>query len=942
MKFAQLAAKKKTLLGLIAYASGACVIDQGLKRLIPGAEGLEASAVTGGLLVRALPAAGDFLKGVYGKFGDLWFSHWQVQAKEEHDADAREQQTRFNHDLELQVGRTLAALVRRWAGDQDTAIAKIVSPLPEALETVDGTVPRWVRAAESVDVRTDDGFLIDIALGRPGGSLAPAVSASGWSALLRELARASEVAPTDVGYDTLWRRLGEFLQQEFPGQFYVDIKRALQDHPEAWAAMEYRIDAVVLEHVLETQRGVKATSHEVAQTHRDVLDIGARCASRLARSERQLKRLSETTSELGKLLQQAKEDLVALKVRPPLDLLPIDAVDGRTTRLHYTSRRVPHVGRKPLLETLKGFLAAAGGGTWKRFAWWLLTGPGGIGKSRLALELGLEVERDWAWDAGFFHKDSHATFPADQWKAWRPSRPTLVIFDYAAERPSEIGTAMRALHVLDQRGLLGYPVRFLLLERDHASARLVQGLTTERAQEEANAIANSAFGGEDTLHWHHEVPPLSDHELLDVVQHVLARKKREEDFPREGVLALLRRADARGQRLLPAGNPLFAAILAEALLEHGMDSVRGDTTEQLLRRLLANEKRHWQAAKADAGHINWLVLATLLRDAVPARNEWPGTLATLLPSLDEVREDVCELLSSYTPPLARGQGGMRPLEPDRLGELLVLDRLGGRSEVSFQGHGGSQASQQATRALLAVAWEIAPAGTSAFAARAIADYPFHGHIEELVRASFVTAQDRESLGYLDEVSRVLQRWGNLDAAELCAHLMLDHTRGRASSLGAPESRRDLSVSLDNVAKIELARGRHDAAFKLYSESLDLSRALASELGTPESRRDLSVSLNNVAQIELARGRHDAAFKLYSESLDLRRALASELGTPDAVFDHAVSCLYLGSLVGEPALACRLLGTARDLVRAVIAEVGSLPRYVQAAEAIEGALRERGC
>ena len=57
--------------------------------------------------------------------------------------------------------------------------------------------------------------------------------------------------------------------------------------------------------------------------------------------------------------------------------------------------------------------------------WRLATGPGGVGKSRMALEYCFALGP--AWYAGFFDAtDTHV-----DWATWQPVAPTLIIADYA-------------------------------------------------------------------------------------------------------------------------------------------------------------------------------------------------------------------------------------------------------------------------------------------------------------------------------------------------------------------------------------------------------------------------------------------------------------------------------------------------------------------------------
>lgn len=140
----------------------------------------------------------------------------------------------------------------------------------------------------------------------------------------------------------------------------------------------------------------------------------------------------------------------------------------------------------------------------------------------------------------------------------------------------------------------------------------------------------------------------------------------------------------------------------------------------------------------------------------------------------------------------------------------------------------------------------------------------------------------------DAVLTIAMTFGAVDAAAPAARERERSARGLVESLGTPEARRDLSVSLDNVGRVAEVRGEWDAAEAAYQESLGLARGLEESLGTPETRRDLSISLDNVGQVAEARGDWDAAEEAYRESLEIRRELDDLMGTPQAQQDVSTS------------------------------------------------------
>ena len=136
--------------------------------------------------------------------------------------------------------------------------------------------------------------------------------------------------------------------------------------------------------------------------------------------------------------------------------LDFEAVVSTEGLLRFSPRnpRVPFIGRAPEMAVLDDFL-----GCEQPFAWWLVTGGGGAGKTRLARQLCLRAHLR-GWRAGFLPRG----FKADMatLDAWQPQHPALIVADYVTERQSEIRTL--AARLGRRRDLP--PARLLLIERE--------------------------------------------------------------------------------------------------------------------------------------------------------------------------------------------------------------------------------------------------------------------------------------------------------------------------------------------------------------------------------------------------------------------------------------------------------------------------------------------
>ncbi|HRC86345.1 MAG TPA: tetratricopeptide repeat protein, partial [Thermoanaerobaculia bacterium] len=115
---------------------------------------------------------------------------------------------------------------------------------------------------------------------------------------------------------------------------------------------------------------------------------------------------------------------------------------------------VPFHGREQELESLLRWARSA-----DRFAVTLLTGPGGMGKTRLAQEVGLVLSKE-GWVAGFLPEQTPVN-PEELWTAlgWPVGR-ILLIVDYAEIRRQRLVPLLRFLLTV-RTG----PVRLLLLAR---------------------------------------------------------------------------------------------------------------------------------------------------------------------------------------------------------------------------------------------------------------------------------------------------------------------------------------------------------------------------------------------------------------------------------------------------------------------------------------------
>lgn len=123
-------------------------------------------------------------------------------------------------------------------------------------------------------------------------------------------------------------------------------------------------------------------------------------------------------------------------------------------QFYYRQRLTSFIGRENELKQLKDFSNYE-----SKFTWWLLTGLGGAGKSRLAFEFVLEMN-DLNIECGFI---SFSQINKINWQNWYPKRSTIYIIDYAA---NNFELSFSLIKFLADRNDFDFPVKILLIERE--------------------------------------------------------------------------------------------------------------------------------------------------------------------------------------------------------------------------------------------------------------------------------------------------------------------------------------------------------------------------------------------------------------------------------------------------------------------------------------------
>lgn len=392
-------------------------------------------------------------------------------------------------------------------------------------------------------------------------------------------------------------------------------------------------------------------------------------------------KIADLAKEIGATLETVLRDMTEPR-------LLTAGVDGNWERdsdnlsvaekLKYNSGQYGFYGRERELDVLGNLLHQIDPTPGpNRFRWLLLTGPGGEGKSRLALEF-CKNHVPAPWLAGKLELDELRVMVSGQFK-WRPRRPTLFVIDYPAQAPEAVNAFLR---MLDRHWTtFDLPVRVLLLERE-TSGEWFKKLVPENST--GAALNDHVFGN---LREGFSISPLMPAAIIALMQERFALEDIEAPGP-ELLLQAAYKIDPRviktEERMITIPRALFASAVAEVMVEAARAGdadlaglIDGLSQHQILDRLVEGDRTNrWKPASGEdterlERHENLLAFATMCLGLARVNLNSPEARA--------LRADI--LPQSVSSNLMNAMGTRLPdrqisaLEPDILGEHYVLSRL---------------------------------------------------------------------------------------------------------------------------------------------------------------------------------------------------------------------------------------------------------------------------
>ena len=309
----------------------------------------------------------------------------------------------------------------------------------------------------------------------------------------------------------------------------------------------------------------------------------------------------------------------------------------RGSLFYFGTRANQFVGRRRYMEQLRSFLDVDA-----PFQWWVLTGRAGSGKSRIALEFGIQLKDRWNW--GFLPQQNL------DWNRWLPHTSTLLIIDYAALMAEKAGQIVETL--AHRREKLNKKVRLLLLERSINSIWWDRDFLKSGSRREALL---STLHSPDVL----QLDSMSDDELWEIYKQNSRLNEVSPDEHRN-TLAILKQIDTQGR-------PLFAALAGDAKAK-GRD-IRQWDDEKLLDFHRTETEKRWKPQGVRDQDEALLAFVTMV-GGMRVQDVPSIDLRSYLPDEEGFRPEIYQSMVG-----SPSDEYLAPLEPDILGEYFVLEFL---------------------------------------------------------------------------------------------------------------------------------------------------------------------------------------------------------------------------------------------------------------------------
>lgn len=507
--------------------------------------------------------------------------------------------------------------------------------------------------------------------------------------------------------------------------------------------------------------------------------------------------------------------------------------------------RVKFLGRAAERDRLVDWAQRGGG-----LSWTLVTGVGGMGKSRLALEVCRELF-DAGWHAGFLSPGSAATTP-DRFMSFRPSKPTFMVIDYVSLAASWTGEVIRTLMDVSAQRPFEVAVRVLLLERTGAASPWWEAFHAGQLSKMLGGAVR--LGGPSFL----DLRGFDRDERWDLFERV-AGKQGESDR---------KRIERSLEKIDPKSTPLFTSLAAEA--RRAGRKIWQFDRNGLLHDIFEREQQRWSRLSNGPDDLARHELATALATMVGGLLLTEGRDHATTPQFPfgdgQFNRRLAEAITG--PPPSGNQ--FIALEPDILGEWFTLRELQGEHGLDTR-----PAALRGAATTLAAVSAQRRFGFAGFRVRLAQDFPAEALASELYAPPPPDAPASTVASWMTVLANVLE--------DLKPHVSKPHLRRLLASVIEARERlrtyKEVQVSatafIGVYAAIQVDEGLIDPA----TELLDRLDWLPGDADFTEAARELSRAGYAVGRALAERGEVRRAFilleRMRTQAEDFRETVGAD-------------------------------------------------------------------
>ena len=495
----------------------------------------------------------------------------------------------------------------------------------------------------------------------------------------------------------------------------------------------------------------------------------------------------------------------------------------------------------------------------------VLVGAAGRGKTRLALEL-CEQAAERHWRAGFLTSRELVRFQDAQNAAdWGWNAPTLVVVDYAASDAVRLNTWLAELSdhaAAGDKKSGACHLRLLLLER-HADPRGIGGwwqTAFGHGDGDAGAIERLLDRPEPII-----LPTIEgDEDRRNVMAAMLERAGSDLRPPAAGEDSFF---DKQLSELTWGGEPLFLMMAALLASEQDFAAVLGLARDDLARAVADRElarigriAKNRNVAEAFARHM--AALATLCRGL--AEDDLLEVIGREKTEHGHDGTDRAEVRSAMMEALPRQGGGINAVEPDVVGEAILL--------AAWEGNEGRVGVPVVRRAI-----EHSGIVVAQVVIRTCQDYAIHGHVAPLAWLDALGTDATQDLPVLLSLLAEMPH-DTLALRERALYFERQATarlRPLAINSKEPYYVNQLAVNLIRISDRLCMLGRYGEALEVVEEAVAIYQDLTDRV-TDAYRPNLATSFNSKSNCLSALGRHNDALAAAGESTAIDRNLAARL------------------------------------------------------------------